>query len=92
MDLIGPFNLFWALIIQIILSCYYIYFVVRPLMILESKSKEKNYSYVFFIIRVIGIALLDLFYPSISVFIDFILAFLLSFTVVPWVKKKLFKY
>lgn len=82
MEIVEPFNLFWTLIISFILSFYYIFFLVIPL-----RFKEKNYGYDLFIVRLFIIVVLIFFSPTLVVILDFLFLFILSFTIVPKIKR-----
>lgn len=83
MEIVEPFNLTWTLIIEFILSFYYVIFMIVPL-----KFKENNYGYNIFIFRLFVIVVLIFFSPTLVVVLDFSFLFFSSFTIVPKIKKE----
>lgn len=82
MNLQEPVSLIFALIIETILSFYYLLFIMKPLVSIEKKTKKYHYCYFIIMVRIIIVAFLDFFSPTIAIFLDFLLLFLLSFTIV----------
>lgn len=89
MEIVGPFNLTLALIIHCILSIYYVLFIIKPLAKIERIDNSKNYGFDIFIVRIILLAIINLFNPTLAVVIDIFVLFLLSFTLVARINKKL---
>ena len=89
MESLQPFSLTGTLILQTILSFYYIYFIIRPLSEIEKISGKINYGYRLFVIRTIGVVILDFLDPTLSAFLDISILFTLSFYTVPQIKKEL---
>lgn len=84
-----PFNFTGAIVLQLLLSFYYIYFIIRPLSEIEKITGKVNYGYRFFIFRIICLLAIDLFAPSLASMIDISLLFVLSFFTMPNIKKEM---
>lgn len=78
-----------ALILQVCLTAYYIYFIIRPLCEIEKISGKINYGYRLLIIRSIGVLGLDLLDYKLSTLLDIALLIVLAFVVAPQIKKDL---
>ena len=64
------FDLKGAIILQILLSLYYVYFIIRPLSEIEKISGKLNYGYRLFIMRFIILIGLDIFDPTFACLFD----------------------
>ena len=89
MEIVEPFNLNFSLIIHFILSIYYFLFIIKPLAKIEQFDNSKNYGYDIFVVRIILLAIINLFSPTLAVVIDVFILFLFSFTLVARINKKL---
>ncbi len=83
------FTLPGAIALQIALTFYYIYFIIRPLSEIEKILGKLNYGYRLLFFRTVGVVLIDIFDPTLSAFIDIALLFTLAIIVVPKIKKEL---
>lgn len=86
---VQAFDLTGALILQIVFSFYYIFFIIRPLSEIEKTTGKMNYGYRLFIIRIIILFGLDILDPTLASFLDIALLFTLAFITVPKIKKEL---
>ncbi len=86
---VQAFDLTGALILQIVFSFYYIFFIIRPLSEIEKITGQMNYGYRLFIIRIIILFGLDILNPTLASFLDIALLFTLAFITVPKIKKEL---
>lgn len=78
-----------AIITQILLTTYYIYFIIRPLSELEKIRGKINYGYRLLIIRTISVLLMDIIDYRLSTMLDVVLLLILAFGLVPKIKKDL---
>lgn len=78
-----------VIILQLIFSYYYIHFIIRPLSEIEKVTGQINYGYRLFIIRFIVLVGLDIFDPTLGLFLDIATLFTLAFVTVPKIKKEL---
>ncbi len=78
-----------VLILQLLFTAYYIYFLIRPLTQIEKISGKSNYGYRLLIFRTICVILIDMFDYKLSMFLDLGLLLGLSFIVSPQIKKDL---
>ncbi len=88
MEIIEPFNMIEALFLHVLLSVFYIHFILIPLLKIDTEKKYNTFFSILFILRLIVVAICDIYIPTIMVFGDFLLLFILSFTLVPKIKKK----
>lgn len=86
---VQAFDLTGALIIQILFSFYYIFFIIRPLSEIEKITGRMNYGYRLFIIRIIILFGLDILDPTLASLLDTTLLFTLAFIAIPKIKKEL---
>ncbi len=77
-----------AIILQLVYTFYYIYFIIRPLSEIEKISGKTNYGYRLFIIRTIIVMILDFIDPTLSSFLDTALLITLAFVIVPSIKQE----
>lgn len=78
-----------ALILQISLTAYYIYFIIRPLCEIEKISGKINYGYRLLIIRIIGITILDILDYRLAILLDIAALLVLALVITPKIKKEL---
>lgn len=86
---IEAFDIKGAIILQIILSFYYIFFIIRPLSEIEKIKGKINYGYRMFIVRIILLIAVDIFDPTLASFVDIAFLLTMSFVTVPQIKKEL---
>lgn len=78
-----------VLILQILFTAYYIYFIIRPLSEIEKISGKINYGYRLLVFRSACVLLIDMFDYKLSMLLDLALLLGLSFIVSPQIKKDL---
>lgn len=76
-----------AIVLQICLTFYYIFFIIRPLSEIEKISGKINYGYRLLIIRTLVIGIMDIINYELSVFLDIALLCTLAFITTPQIKK-----
>lgn len=86
--ILQEFDLKGAIILQILLSLYYIYFIIRPLSEIEKISGKLNYGYRLFIMRFIILIGIDIFDPTFACLFDTTFLLVLSFIIMPQIKKE----
>lgn len=83
------FDIQGAILLQLVLSAYYIFFIIRPLSEIEKNSGRMNYGYRLFITRIIFLIGIDILNPTLASFLDISLLLTLAFITVPKIKKEL---
>jgi hypothetical protein len=78
-----------AIILQIALTFYYIFFIIRPLCEIEKISGKLNYGYRLLIFRTLGIAIVDILDYKFAVLLDIVLLCTLAFIITPSIKRDL---
>lgn len=78
-----------ALVLQLLLTAYYIYFIIRPLSEIEKISGKLNFGYRLLLLRTSGVLLIDFLDHKLSTLLDLALLIMLAFIVSPQIKKDL---
>ena len=78
-----------AIVLQLCLTFYYIFFIIRPLSEIEKISGKINYGYRILIARTLAIGIMDIINYEFSVCLDIALLCTLAFITTPKIKKEL---
>lgn len=78
-----------AIILQICLTFYYIFFIIRPLCEIEKISGKINYGYRLLIFRTLGIAIIDIIDYKFATLLDLVILCTLAFIITPSIKRDL---